>query len=140
MFRQSQLLAAPAALSLLFTVSPFAAAADAPDVDSFSFNMVISTGAKPCLPAATATVTITPVGPVEIMDVSVQGLPPKTEFDLFVIQVPKAPFGISWYQGDIVTDKNGRRMARILDLPESAMVPCRSSVLAIMSFEDPESA
>jgi hypothetical protein len=26
----------------------------------------------------------------------------------FVIQVPKAPFGISWYQGDIETDKNGR--------------------------------
>jgi hypothetical protein len=28
----------------------------------------------------------------------------------------------------------GSRMARILDLPESAMVPCRSSVLAIVSF------
>jgi hypothetical protein len=43
-----------------------------------------------------------------MMDVTVQGLPPKTEFDFFVIQVPKAPFGVSWYQGDIITDKNGR--------------------------------
>jgi hypothetical protein len=42
------------------------------------------------------------------MDVSVQGLPANTDFDFFVIQVPKAPFGVAWYQGDIVTDKNGR--------------------------------
>jgi hypothetical protein len=42
------------------------------------------------------------------MDVTVQGLPPNAEFDFFVTQVPKAPFGVSWYQGDIQTDKNGR--------------------------------
>jgi hypothetical protein len=42
------------------------------------------------------------------MDVTVQGLPPNTDFDYFVIQVPKAPFGVSWYQGDIETDKNGK--------------------------------
>jgi hypothetical protein len=53
-------------------------------------------------------VKITPAGPIELMDVTVQGLPPKTEFDFFVIQVPKSPFGVSWYQGDIETDKNGR--------------------------------
>jgi hypothetical protein len=42
------------------------------------------------------------------MDVSVRGLPPNTGFDFFVIQVPKPPFGVSWYQGDIETDKHGR--------------------------------
>jgi hypothetical protein len=42
------------------------------------------------------------------MEVSVEGLPANTEFDFFVIQVPKGPFGVSWYQGDIETDKNGR--------------------------------
>jgi hypothetical protein len=42
------------------------------------------------------------------MDVSVEGLPPNTDFDYFVIQVPKAPFGVAWYQGDIQTDKKGR--------------------------------
>jgi hypothetical protein len=107
MFKQLTFLAAPAALGLLLTVSPLASAKDDSD-DSVTFNMVVSAGAKTCLPNASATVRITPAGPVELMDVVVQGLPPKTEFDFFVIQVPKAPFGVSWYQGDIETDKNGR--------------------------------
>ena len=47
MFNKLQFLAAPAALSLVLTVSPLAAA---PDDDSTSFNMVVSAGAKPCLP------------------------------------------------------------------------------------------
>ena len=70
--------------------------------------MVVSAGAKICLPNATATVKVRSAGPVDIMDVMVQGLPANTDFDFFVIQVPKAPFGVAWYQGDIVTDKNGR--------------------------------
>ena len=70
--------------------------------------MVVSAGAKTCLPNATATVKVRSAGPVDIMDVTVQGLPANTDFDFFVIQVPKAPFGVAWYQGDIVTDKNGR--------------------------------
>ena len=107
MFKQLPLLA-PAALSLVFTAPPLAAA------DSFTFDMVVSVGAKACLPNATATVTIRPIGPVEIMDVSVKDLPPNTEFDFFVIQVPTAPFGISWYQGDIETDKNGRGHERFI--------------------------
>jgi len=107
MFKSLSFLA-PAALSLILTVSPLSAA------DSFTFDMVVSAGAGACLPNATAKVTITPVGPVEIMEVSVDGLPPKSEFDFFVIQVPKAPFGISWYQGDIETDKNGRGHRRFV--------------------------
>ena len=42
------------------------------------------------------------------MHVSINGLPPNTEFAFFVLQVPTGPFGMSWYQGDIVTDKKGR--------------------------------
>ena len=30
-----------------------------------------------------------------------------TGFDPFAIQVPNAPFGVSWYQGDLETDKHG---------------------------------
>jgi hypothetical protein len=41
------------------------------------------------------------------MNVLVTGLPPRTGFDFFVIQVSTAPFGMSWYQGDIQTDQNG---------------------------------
>jgi hypothetical protein len=72
-----------------------------------TFNMVVSGGAAACLPDATASVTITPAGPVEIMDVSVANLPPNNEFDLFVLQLPRAPFGVAWYQGDIETDDSG---------------------------------
>jgi hypothetical protein len=97
-------LALPAALALSTVVSPLLA----DDDDSVKFNMVVSAGAKTCLPYASATVRITPYGPVEIMDITVQGLPPNTDFDFFVIQVPKAPFGVAWYQGDIQTDKNGK--------------------------------
>jgi hypothetical protein len=42
------------------------------------------------------------------MRVEVKGLPPDTEFDLFVIQVPDPPFGLSWYQGDLETNAYGQ--------------------------------
>ena len=92
------------AMGVLFAASPLLAT----DADSHEFTMVVSAGAKTCLPNATATVRIKPAGPVDVMDVTVQGLPANTDFDFFVIQVPKAPFGVAWYQGDIMTDKNGR--------------------------------
>ena len=60
------------------------------------------------LPQARGTVTINSLGPVEIMTVNVAGLPPNTDFDFFVIQVPLAPFGLAWYQGDIQTGPSGR--------------------------------
>lgn len=77
---------------------------------SFTFKLVRSPGLASfptVAPHAKGTVTINSVGPVEIMNVSVSGLPPNTDFDLFVIQVPNAPFGLSWYQGDIKTDATG---------------------------------
>jgi hypothetical protein len=77
----------------------------------FKFNMVRNPGLNPAfpdfLPNAHGHVKIENVGPVEIMDVTVSGLPPNTDFDFFVIQVPKAPFGLAWYQGDIETDAFG---------------------------------
>jgi len=60
-----------------------------------------------CLADASANVRVTSLGPVELMNVDVQGLPPNTEFDFFVLQLPNAPFGLAWYQGDIETDENG---------------------------------
>jgi len=74
------------------------------------FHMVRSTAAANagCLPNAAADVEVKSLGPVEKMRVRVTGLPPDTEFDFFVVQVPNAPFGMSWYQGDIETDGHGR--------------------------------
>jgi len=75
-----------------------------------SFDMVRSAASENagCLKNASGHVSIRSVGPVEIMRVKVEGLPPKTEFDFFVIQVPNTPFGLSWYQGDIETNHAGR--------------------------------
>jgi hypothetical protein len=71
----------------------------------FSFDIVSSQKAK--LPNAHGLVTISSFGPVEVMTVKVFGLPPNTDFDFFVIQQPTAPFGLSWYQGDIETNGSG---------------------------------
>ena len=75
-----------------------------------SFDMVLSATAvgANCLKRAEADVTIRSQGPVEVMTVEAKRLPRNTDFDLFVIQVPNAPFGLSWYQGDLQTDGYGR--------------------------------
>jgi len=86
----------------------FASGADA-TVKNTSFDMVrsaASVNAK-CLTDARVHVTIQSKGPVEVMNVAADHLPPRTDFDLFVIQVPNAPFGVSWYQGDLESDGGG---------------------------------
>ena len=69
-----------------------------------SFDMVVSAGAKTCLPDAKARVKVVSAGTADDMTIHASGLPANTDFDLFVIQVPKAPFGVSWYQADLHTD------------------------------------
>ena len=84
---------------------------DAHSKHFFSFKLVRSLGSanfSTVAPHARGFVKIHSEGPVEVMDVKVSGLPPNTDFDLFVIQVPNAPFGLSWYQGDIETDSTGK--------------------------------
>jgi hypothetical protein len=78
------------------------------------FSMAVSGGAKACLPNATADVRIRTLGVVEAMDIDASGLPANTDFDLFVIQVPTAPFGLSWYQGDLETDGTGHAHGHFL--------------------------
>ena len=82
----------------------------AADEKHIEFEMVPSAAATNgnCLQDASARVQIESKGPVEHMDVHVRGLPPNTEFDFFVIQLPNAPFGLAWYQGDIETNHEGR--------------------------------
>ena len=81
-----------------------AGSAIAPDEDHISFKMV---AANACLPGAKAKVQIISDGQAEDMFIVASGLPPNTAFDFFVIQVPKAPFGLSWYQGDMQSDDDG---------------------------------
>jgi hypothetical protein len=95
-------------------VSVAAGTAVAAKMDRARFNMVVSPGAAQCLPHATGTVRIHSLGPVEVMRVEVEGLPPKTDFDFFVIQTPNGPFGVSWYQGDIETNARGHGDQRFI--------------------------
>jgi hypothetical protein len=75
---------------------------------SFSFALKPSSPAiTACLPKAGGHVTITPGALNDVMKVNLRGMPPNTGFDLFVIQQPTAPFGVSWYQSDIQTNDNG---------------------------------
>ena len=81
-----------------------AGSASAADEDHIRFKMV---AANACLPGASAKVQIISDGEAEDMFIVATGLPPNTAFDFFVIQVPKAPFGLSWYQGDMQSDDDG---------------------------------
>jgi hypothetical protein len=79
--------------------------------NSTSFKMVRSSVAAttPCLDSkAHANVSINSLGPVEVMTVNLSHMPKNKNFDLFVTQVPNAPFGVSWYQGDIHTNGQGQ--------------------------------
>lgn len=91
------------AIGFLGTTSQMFAAAGATN----EFKLTVSGGAATCLPAARGRVTIHDLGPVQNMHVEVAGLPANTEFATFLIQVPNKPFGLVWYQGDIVTDRRG---------------------------------
>jgi hypothetical protein len=82
--------------------------------DTFTFNLQPSSSAiSACLPNAVGHVTITTGTLNDIMTVKISGMPHSTGFDLFVIQTPTAPFGISWYQTDIHANSNGNGSATV---------------------------
>lgn len=79
------------------------------DHTNFTFSMVTAQGGtEGCLPNAKGVVTIThSLLLIEQMQVEISGLPPNTDFDLFITQVPTSPFGMAWYMGDMMTDASG---------------------------------
>jgi len=87
-----------------------------PKKDKIKFEMVRSAAAENgnCLAGAHADVKVVSLGPVEEMTVEAEGLPPNTEFDFFVIQIPNAPFGLAWYQGDVETNDEGEAHQRFV--------------------------
>jgi hypothetical protein len=105
-----------AALSLTATAGAATGVAHARSTaaSSFSFGLKPSSAAiSACLAKAGGHVTITPGKLNDTMKVSLHGMPPNTGFDLFVIQQPTAPFGVSWYQSDIQTGDNGYGSATV---------------------------
>jgi hypothetical protein len=84
---------------------------------SANFHMVRSpalNAVPACVPDATGKVSINSKGATEVMTVDVDGLPPNTNFDFFVIQQPNAPFGMAWYQSDIETDQYGHGSVKVI--------------------------
>jgi hypothetical protein len=104
-----QHLAAAIAAGFLALAGFASAPAEAANVfDNFSFPMVPTGGVEACVKKAKGVVTVSPTfGLVENMQVAVSGLPPNTNFDLFVTQVPASPFGLAWYLGALTTDSTG---------------------------------
>lgn len=84
--------------------------------DNILFSLVRSAAVETagCALDAKARVTVNSLGPVEVMHIEATGLPPNSEFDFFVTQLPNAPFGMAWYQGDIESNSNGRAVGEFI--------------------------
>ena len=95
------------ASALSFTAASAAPVTGARQSGAFTFRLVPSPGIKSCLPHAGGLVTITPGSQNDTMDVSISGMPRDADFDLFVIEQPNKPFGVSWYQTYINADHHG---------------------------------
>jgi hypothetical protein len=108
-------LGAMAATGAVALAVSLATATGATAVDSsFSFALQPSSAAiSACLPGASGHVTITTGSLNDVMTVTIQGMPHNTGFDLFVIQQPAAPFGVSWYQTDIHANGSGTGTATV---------------------------
>jgi hypothetical protein len=117
--------------------------------DSTNFTMVRSAGAASCLKdTARGRVSISDLGPVQNMHIEVFALPANTDFTLFVINTPNAPFTPAWYQGDLTTDARGNGVVDVTGIfseetfilnPGTPAVPVELDHLG-MWFADPADA
>jgi hypothetical protein len=135
------------AMAIAFAgMTPHAAAAAS---DSISFNMVGAAGAGSCLSRnARGRATVSDLGFVQNMHVEVFGLPASTDFTLFVVNTPNAPFTPAWYQGDVTTSASGKGVVdgtgifshgNFLLNPGTSAVPVEVDHLGIW-FADPADA
>jgi|SRR3954451_425530 hypothetical protein len=99
--------AAVAAASALSLTAASATPANTAASRPLTFAMVPSPGISSCLPHARGLVTIIPGNENDLMEVTISGMPSHAEFDLFVIEQPNKPFGVSWYQTDVDADSHG---------------------------------
>jgi hypothetical protein len=101
-----------ASASTAAVTRPASAAAPASRSGPFPFQLVPSSSdIRSCLPHARGEALIIPGKQNDLMRVAVHGMPANSEFDLFVIQTPGKPFGVSWYQTDIDVDRHGNGSA-----------------------------
>ncbi len=115
-FRKLRVLSAViAAVAVLGAGAVVTAQADPADT-GISFTMVRSGVAATanCLSTAAATVRVVSHGQNETMTLRAAGLPANTGFDLFITQVPNAPFGVSWYQSDLQSGADGTASVTVI--------------------------
>jgi hypothetical protein len=107
--RAIAMITACAAIIAGLTAYGLTSASAAPRAGSitFTFRLVASPGIARCLPNARGQAWITPNSLNDLMKVQLWGMPANSDFDLFVIQYPDKPFGVSWYQSDINVGSNG---------------------------------
>ena len=74
---------------------------------AYTFHLKASPGIKSCLPHARGEVSVVPGTLNDLMAAEIHGMPANSDFDLFVIQRPNKPFGVSWYQTDMHADSHG---------------------------------
>ena len=143
------MLSASVGLALLLAsvgVVPKAAAAAN---DSTNFNLIKSAGAVSCLKStARGRASISDLGQVQNLHVEVFALPANTQFTLFVINTPAAPFVPAWYQGDVTTDARGNGVVDVTGIfsdetfilnPGTPAVPTELTHLGLW-FADPADA
>jgi hypothetical protein len=117
--------------------------------DSVAFKMVKSASAAACLEeTARGRVSISDLGPVQNMHIEVFELPPNTDFTVFVVKTPTAPFVPAWYQGDLTTNASGEGVVDVTGIfseetlilnPGVPPVPVRPFHLGVW-FADPADA
>ena len=107
-FRRTAPAFAVLALTSIVFVGLTANGSDASTTTRFDLARSAAAVNSGCLPDAQGHVRVQQREENERMTVSVSGLPANTGFDLFVIQLPDAPFGVAWYQSDLETDAHGQ--------------------------------
>ncbi len=102
-----------AAVAVAFGATAFSRPADAGAPDHFNFDLVPAAGIAACLHDAGGTAQIETHEVNQMMKVKVSGLVPDTAYDLFVIEFPNRPFGVSWYQSELNTNHDGKGEAKV---------------------------
>jgi hypothetical protein len=112
--RATVALAAVAATALATGAAAASGATTSAAAPSFSFALKLSSPAiAACMPHAGGRVTITRNAQNDVMKISLHGMAPNTVFATFVLQEPRKPFGLAWYQTDVNTDGRGNGNATV---------------------------
>ncbi|OLB67198.1 MAG: hypothetical protein AUI10_00675 [Actinobacteria bacterium 13_2_20CM_2_72_6] len=89
---------------------------DGAKADEIHFQLALSSDAlRKCFPHARVNVSVAlrtdQIGK-DVIKIDASGLPAKTSFTAFFLEVPAAPFGAAQYFGDVNTDKYGKAHAQ----------------------------